>query len=77
MDEWTSIRDLDKIPLDLNDVLVTDGTDVCVGFFRPAKWDWELSQFTNHRILSETVTHWMRFPLPPQKSEWGIRVPPN
>ena len=61
MGEW--IKCSERMPEELDDVLVTDGDNI------EMKWwdgdDWDSWAERNSNICSDDVTHWMPLPTPP------------
>jgi hypothetical protein len=61
-DGWVACSE--RMPDDMEDVLVTDGEDVKSMWWNGNKWD---SWAGKYSIDSEDVTHWMRLPSTPSK----------
>lgn len=62
MGEWISVED--RLPEEYEDVLVTDGVEVALGFFvmDPEYPQWD---YAGHCVRG-LETHWQPLPEPPQ-----------
>jgi hypothetical protein len=64
MSEWVSVDD--RLPDDIQNVLVTNGLEVTFGWWRPIRYEWCVSIFDGGDVVDDTVTHWMPLPQPPE-----------
>lgn len=85
MSEWISVKDRLPIDPDLNgkeseDVLVTNGKDICVGYYEteyhidndPDAYEEQEETYSSEMwhadrdYIAENITHWMTLPKPPE-----------
>ena len=63
MSKWISVKE--RVPNNVEDVLITDGYDrYAVAYFSKDK-TWEVSKDI---LICGIVTHWMPLPEPPEKN---------
>ena len=65
MAEWISVED--RLPEDIQSVLVTDGLEVTIGWWRSLKYEWDVSLYDPGDVVDDTVTHWQPLPSPPEQ----------
>ncbi len=65
MSNWISVKD--KLPESRIPVLLSDGYQMCIGWFNTQRK--EFIQVNTWDNLTELVTHWMPLPEPPKETK--------